>query len=83
MKSLVTVAFLSLAATVCNAEVQMIPSQAPDGSVSINMVSSQKVVEVGPEKDGKRAVVLFLGDKRYEGTVVEIKPAPEPKAPKK
>ena len=65
--------FLLLTAPAFAGEQVIVPTQTPDGGVSIKVVDSNEIVRVGPDKGGKRAVSVFLDGKRYEGTVSEVK----------
>lgn len=78
MKSFVVVAFLLCTIPALAGEQSIVPTQTQDGGVSIKVINSDEIVHIGPEKDGKRAVVVFLESKRYEGTVVVVKEVKRP-----
>lgn len=52
---------------------QIVASKDAAGNVVLEAVTSEPIMTIAPDKNGKRAVVVFLEGKRYEGVVSEVK----------
>ncbi len=57
-------------------EPRLVPTQNPDGSVQIAVVTSEPMLRIeAPAKDGSRKLFMILDSKEWTGVITEVKPA--------